>query len=278
MFQKLEIGKPFKLMANYEKNIGIEGAIMESHEEGFFSLSIYLPDITNAEKDMLREGEIKFRVITDDEKGYVLTIMKIGNLIFEISFDPTLYKDIRNNIEVLTSGNAFYLFGVDSNTNILETIRLIVVPKKLMDIWKKNWSIMLDNKDNGYFNWVQRWTRYPINTMWEFGSYVGKLAYGNYMSFEDMEKMMSKIFDNIDYAMNNEIKEKEGTKLYECAGCHEHAELLERVKFELSEEEKKKEMENEFCMPHIDFYRFRWSFLCKKCSTMTNVITEIDRY
>lgn len=98
------------------------------------------------------------------------------------------------------------------------------------------------------------------------------------MSFEDMEKMMAQIFDNLDYAMNNEIKEKEGTKLYECAGCHETVELLERVKFELSEAEKKKEMENEFCMPHIDFYRFRWSFLCKKCSTMTNVITEIDRY
>lgn len=87
-----------------------------------------------------------------------------------------------------------------------------------------------------------------------------------------------KIFENLEYALNNEVKPKEGTKLYVCAECDEHVELLERVKFEISEEEKKKEMESEFCMPEIDFFRFRWSFLCKKCGTLTTVVTEIDRY
>lgn len=84
--------------------------------------------------------------------------------------------------------------------------------------------------------------------------------------------------DFLDYCTKHEIKEVEGIKLYKCAECHEDVELIEKVKFELSEEEKKKEMEDEFCMPHIDFYRFRWNFLCKKCNTLTTVITEIDRY
>ncbi len=90
---------------------------------------------------------------------------------------------------------------------------------------------------------------------------------------------INKTFKELEFAINNTIVEKEGEKLFSCAECGGKVELMEKVKFEISEDEKKKEMENEYCMPGIDFYRYKWTFKpCRKCNTLTTVTTEIDRY
>lgn len=172
MLQEFKVGHEFKYVKDYDKYRNIEGVIMECEADGGFSLIFYLPNMTLQEKEMLRSAKIVFKALEDKEKGYILTLVKIGKLIFEIEFDPTLYHDQRQSIETLTFGNAMHVFGVDSKTNILQSIRMIGLYDNLIKIWGAGWLKMIENKDGGYKKWVTNWHRFNLDALWEMAGYV----------------------------------------------------------------------------------------------------------
>lgn len=53
-------------------------------------------------------------------------------------------------------------------------MRLLGLHKELINIWEKNWQKMIKNKDGGYNNWIDKWKRYDLKQLWNFGTYVCK--------------------------------------------------------------------------------------------------------
>lgn len=176
-FQVLEIGKEFDLFVGRDMK-GKDGCIFEKFKEGNeYCLIVYMSGMNNKEKELLRLSKISVRVI--QEGDFILTLIKYGssNLCFEISFDPMLYKDGR--MDLLLEGNLIYIIGVESNENIIQTLRMVSMPSGLL----KKYIVIWDNakKIDDYSGRYERWVkdldmRYNVMELWEMGVYVGRMG------------------------------------------------------------------------------------------------------
>jgi len=104
-------------------------------------------------KQSLRFDKIEVRII--EENNFLYTLLKFGEtLMFELDFDPTLYKDDR--IINIIKSNLVHLISTESNNNLIQTLRLVNVPLKLFIKWHTIWinAKDIDNYSKKYKNWV----------------------------------------------------------------------------------------------------------------------------
>jgi len=171
---KLEAGTLYTLF--YGRNtLNQSCSILECNENGELFLNIYIDNMTPTEKQSLKMDKIETRII--QEGDYLYTLLKYGNsLLFELEFDPNLYKDNRiNNIK----GNMLIIIGIESTNNIIQTLRWTNVPQKLFSIWLSNWHEV--KKINDYTIKYKKWAddlkdRYSTLQLWEYGKYVGYMG------------------------------------------------------------------------------------------------------
>jgi len=181
-FQMLEIGKPYNLFKCRNMQ-GQCGCIIEMLKDGRYALVVYLDDMTLEEQINLKTAKIYVRVIkeTDD---FILTLIRYGNspLIFEMSFDPTLYSDERR--ELFTKSNMLHIIGVDSNTNIIKTLRYVSMPFKLFDMMKDAYKLALEreNFSQKYKNWIDNLdSKYSVVELWEMGIRCGEMGQSEFI-------------------------------------------------------------------------------------------------
>jgi len=176
-FQILEVGKPYELFITRNMQ-GQCGSYFEQTADGKFCLVIYLDELTSEEELMLRFSKINVRAIkeTDD---FLLTIIQFGDgAVFEMSFDPTLYTDERKGL--FTKSNMLTIIGVDSNTNIIKTLRYVNMPYKLHELMINAWSKALLRNDfsEKYRRWVndlgEKYTIFELFDMGENCGYMGQ--------------------------------------------------------------------------------------------------------
>ena len=129
--QKLEVGKPYTIFQG--KNMKNKTTcIFECTENGTLLLNIYINNMTISEKQALRFDKIEVRII--EENNFLYTLLKFGEtLIFELDFDPTLYKDDR--IINIIKSNLVHVISIESNNNLIQTLRLVNAPLKLFTKW-----------------------------------------------------------------------------------------------------------------------------------------------
>lgn len=176
-FTVLEVGKEFELFKGRNMK-GQIGCITELLNDGKFYLIVYMDDMTLEEVILLKQAKIQVRVIkeTDD---FVLTLIKYSNspLIFEMQFDPTLYKDERR--WMFGRSNMMTIIGVDSNTNRIKTLRYVSMPLKLFDALKDAWELSLkrENFSVKYERWISDlMQRYTTVQLWEQGKNYGTMG------------------------------------------------------------------------------------------------------
>jgi hypothetical protein len=120
----VEVGKKFPLFVeSVEKLKGIDGAFLEANEfnQGYF-FCIHLTNIAFMDKQSFRNDNISMRVLQGNH-GMVIPMIKFGkSMLFEMIFDPTLYKDERA-FQFVDSNNMLTLFLIESNTGELKAIR-----------------------------------------------------------------------------------------------------------------------------------------------------------
>jgi len=173
----LEVGEEFDLFKG-KFLAGQDGAIFEALHGGGFALIIYLSNMNNKEKELLRKGKIQVRVIRETDY-FVLTLVRFASspLIFEIVFDPLLYKDERE--DQLGDSNIVYIVGIESNTNIIQTLRMANMPVRLYHIFQSSWEKAKDIPDfsTKYNRWIEDLEkRYSVLELWDMGEYVGKMG------------------------------------------------------------------------------------------------------
>jgi hypothetical protein len=176
-FTSLIVGTQYELFKGRNMQ-GQDGAIIEMLQDGRYVLIVYLAGMTLEEQIALKTSKIHVRVIkeTDD---FILTLIRYGNspLIFEMSFDPTLYSDERRKL--FTKSNMLHIIGVDSNTNIIKTLRYCSMPYKLFDVYKDAFKLALtrENFSQKYKNWVDDLDqRYTTVQLWGIAKNYGQMG------------------------------------------------------------------------------------------------------
>lgn len=176
---KIEVGKKFPLFKeSVEKLKGTDGAYFEANEfnQGYF-FCIHLANITFMDKQSFRNDKIQMRILQGSD-GLVLPIIKFGkSMMFEMSFNPTLYDDGRA-LQFVESNNMLTIFLIESNTGELKAIRQCNLPLKMIQICKEAWSrAILDlNFTQKFDEWMQRLSGYSMQTLWDRATKVGELG------------------------------------------------------------------------------------------------------
>ena len=173
--QKLEIGKSYTLFTGTNMK-NQTACIFECTENGTLLLNIYINNMTNTEKQSLRFNKIEVRIL--EESDFLYTLLNFGNnFIFELDFDPTLYKDDR--IINIINSNLVHVISIESNNNLIQTLRLVNAPLKLFTKWHSIWINAKEINDYSikYKNWVlDLQNRYSPTQLWEYGKYLGKMG------------------------------------------------------------------------------------------------------
>ena len=177
-FTAVSVGEEFTLFRDVVgKMKGIDGVICELLDDGHFTIVIYMNNMSKKEKEILSEKQIYARII--EEGNFLLPIIRYGNspLIYEIEFNPFLYYQDKR-FDYVGKSNLVFIFGIESTTNIIKTMRYVNMPKKLYSKMVANWNSIYDveeyNKE--YKKWVNSFKNYHLFDLWERATYIGKFG------------------------------------------------------------------------------------------------------
>jgi hypothetical protein len=175
-FTKLEVGKPFELFQGVNL-VGQTGAFLEALYGGGYMISIYLNNMTAVEKKALSTGTIKTKIFKDDYH-LILPMVNFNNVLyFSLIFDPLKYKDDRQN--TLFNSNLVTIVGIESNNNIVQTLRMANMPRRLFLalMMQRDKAKDIENYSKRYDRWVNDlYSRYTDEQLWNMAEYVGKMG------------------------------------------------------------------------------------------------------
>lgn len=159
-FTKLEVGKP----SPFPSKLNFDGGHFEADQNGFLFL-IYLSGMKAKEKRSFKSDVVRARTIRDEDK--LLTLIRFGSspLIFELSFDPTLYKDERA-YDLIEKTNTVQIICIDSKDNTLQVLRLVSMPNELRNTWHEYWERARNDA-----NFSQEYTRW-LNSLYSSHSVI----------------------------------------------------------------------------------------------------------
>ncbi|MNV33419.1 hypothetical protein D3C71_1247860 [compost metagenome] len=176
----LKVGAEYSLF-NFEKVRGTDSAmIFEALEDNNgYMVNIYMKDMTPQEVNLIGNAPIAVRVMRDSPLLF-MPIIRFGSspLMFEVIFDPTLYKDKRA-LQLGLNNNKVTFVAVDSRNNIIKSLRMASIPKRLRELWLTSWTqaFETENFSQKYTNYVQDITsRYSLQDLWERSVYIGKFG------------------------------------------------------------------------------------------------------
>lgn len=175
-YQLISVGDKFNLLTGRDYT-NTDGCIIEVLDDGSFGFVIYFYHMQKLEKHILKTVPITVNRIK--ESNMVLHLIRFGNteLIFELSFDPLLYKDER--VEKILKSNMINMFSIESSDNTIQTMRYFNMPKQmylgLNTMWVSGKKI--EDFSGRYKRWVDDLdNRYSIVELWNMSTYVGRMG------------------------------------------------------------------------------------------------------
>lgn len=171
-----------------------DGAILEAFEDdGGFVLAIYLTEPTEEEVRVIRTEPIKTKLMCEEE-AFVLPMIQFGEtqMIFEVSFDPTLYDDNRA-FQLKDKNNLLTIVLIDSTTGIVHGLRQANFPLKFIQhcsvAWKQ--AMNIQNYSERYIKWYLKLQQYSIEELWDTSVDVGQMG-----EHYDIEALQSDYYSN----------------------------------------------------------------------------------
>ena len=170
----IEIGKPFTFLQN-PGDVGDAGCFFEAVSPHGFLLVIYLRNMTSEEKYLIQYFDIETAIVKETDY-FILPIISInnGSLIFEVDFDPFLYKTSQE----IFADRDLHVVAIEANNNIVKVIRPSILPPKL---YTEMYFTYLNAKDIIDFTtkrikWVSDLqARYTSTELWDIAKSTGNL-------------------------------------------------------------------------------------------------------
>ena len=172
------IGQEFTLIkANVEGAGAAFEALADINGEGAgYALVLFMPGVTEGEIRSFHSGRVNVRIIRETN-SFALSLFRFSDdLIFEASFDPTLYPDNRA-MQLVLESNLLYIFIVDpADNNRLKAMRAGSFPKMLRSKLISAWSNAAEQPGftAKYQKWIHDlWKRYSTKQLWKNADYAG---------------------------------------------------------------------------------------------------------
>lgn len=155
-----------------------DGAVFEALEDnGGYILGVYLNQPHPQEVAILRSEKILTRLLIQD--NFILPMVQFGStlMIFEISFDPTLYTDERV-FQFQESNNTLMVVSIDSSTGKVVALRHANFPLKFIQHCSEAWAkaFLETNYSEKYRNWYGGLQQHSLETLWEKAMPTGTLG------------------------------------------------------------------------------------------------------
>lgn len=184
----IRVGEEFTLFKEkipHYKAAYTDGSYFEALEENDgFVMATYLTDMSHEERNLLKIGTIHARIIKENQK--ILAILRFGHspLMFEISFDPTLYQDKRP-LQIAFYNHMVTFISIERRTNIIQTIRVANMPMRLKQAFITSWDNAYNNPNfsEEYTEWVDSLMSFSTIELWNKGESVG--TFGEKGVFEE---------------------------------------------------------------------------------------------
>lgn len=171
----ISVGEDFSLVQ--QRVIGT-GSVMELLDGGMFLVAIYIPEITNKEIELLRNSTMKVKIFRVDDFAIYLVRLGESSMIFELTFDPTLYSQDKQ--QGIFKSNIVLIVGIDSLTNQVKTLRMANMPKIMYEtvidvLYKaKNYKGLYSTL---YKTFIKIFClRYSVKKLWEIATPAGKMG------------------------------------------------------------------------------------------------------
>ncbi len=170
----IKVGDKFDLFKERYNKL-TDGCYVEALEDtGGFIMTIYLGGMNPEEKGLLEQATIHTRMIREDNK--ILFINRYGNtpLMFEVSFDPTLYKDDRA-MQIAFANHMLTIISVERMDNTIQTLRYANFPLKLKQALSMAWASAFneENYTENYVKWTNHLYNYTTLELWEVAEDTG---------------------------------------------------------------------------------------------------------
>jgi hypothetical protein len=170
---KIEVGEKLTLFNEIDKFKNRSGGLLEMTEDGDPVFTLFLPNITEEEIEIIGSNNMKFKLL--EENNMIIIYLKfVGTpLIFEFFFNPDKYSDNRMQKYInQDKGLLLNLFAVDSKKNmIVENIRIFNLPYSLEEKLKESWQTDYSN----YELFCSKTTKYHVTDNFEKAKYAGKV-------------------------------------------------------------------------------------------------------
>jgi hypothetical protein len=183
---EISVNKKFTLFQE-RYNTFNDGCYFEALEdnEGFF-LTVYLGGMDEKEKEILESREIQAKMIKEGNKVLGLIRYEDSPLIFEMSFDPTLYKDKRA-MQIVFDNHMLTVVGIERSNNVVQTLRMANFPMKLKQAFITAWTSAFEeeNYSEHYTKWLDHLYQYDTWTLWENATDVGYFGENGLLYWEE---------------------------------------------------------------------------------------------
>ena len=120
-----------------------DGAILELPDEtnGFLFI-VGFTDMKEKEVENLKEGEIEFRYI--ENENFMFPLIKLGDSIFEWIFNPFVYPNEKDKLEKINEYNLVNLIGYDRRDRTVKVVRSFSINEQLRQKWIEKMDHMED--------------------------------------------------------------------------------------------------------------------------------------
>lgn len=180
----ISVGETFDLFKEKEFRFMPDGGYLEALDDNDgFMFAVYLTGINPDEQELLENEIMRTKMIKDGNK--ILFLVRFGDspLIFEASFDPTLYKD-RRAMQIAFDNHMFTFVAIDRLDNIVRTLRIANFPMKLKQALLTAWTSAYEEEDYShkyteFLDYLYR--RYSTLELWEVAQPVGFFGEGGLM-------------------------------------------------------------------------------------------------
>ena len=113
----------------------------------------------------IQHETIHVRVLKKD--GFALPMLRFGstNMMFEMSFDPTLYQDARA-LDIIKSNNLLTITLVNSLNSVVKALRYCIFPLKFMQECTELWSraYLKSGYSTDYRAWYLKMQQFPVDS------------------------------------------------------------------------------------------------------------------
>lgn len=180
-YTTIAVGQQFDLFKEKGFRLLNDGCYLEALEsDDGFMMVLFLAGLKPDEKEILETEIMRTRIIQQGNK--ILFLIRFGEspMVFEASFDPTLYKDQRA-MQIVFNNHMLTLVTVERFDNTIQTLRYTNFPMKLKQALITAWDSAYQepNYSENYTEFLDGlYLRFSTLDLWEIATPTGFFGEG----------------------------------------------------------------------------------------------------